>query len=191
MTFTADSYNSFLDLQDKLHQNICRKRTLVAIGTHDLATIRAPFHYKALAPAEISFRPLMEDKVFRADHLMRYYEHEKANCKLKPYVKIISSSPVFPVIYDANDVVLSLPPIINGDHSKMAGTTKDIFIECTATDLTKAHIVLNMMVTMFSPYVTRPFTVESVKVVYLDAQQQPVKTVVTPDLTCHTFTVSA
>lgn len=25
--------------QDKLHQNICRKRTLVAIGTHDLDTI--------------------------------------------------------------------------------------------------------------------------------------------------------
>ncbi len=76
---------------------------------------------------------------------------------------------------DNDQVVLSLPPIINGDHSKMAGTTKDIFIECTATDLTKAHIVLNMMVTMFSPYCTRPFTVESVKVVYLDAQQQPVR----------------
>jgi phenylalanyl-tRNA synthetase beta subunit len=27
-------------LQDKLHQNLCRQRTLVAIGTHDLATIK-------------------------------------------------------------------------------------------------------------------------------------------------------
>jgi hypothetical protein len=26
--------------QDKLHENICRKRTLVAIGTHDLDTIQ-------------------------------------------------------------------------------------------------------------------------------------------------------
>lgn len=32
LTFTQDSYNSFIDLQDKLHQNICRKRSLVAIG---------------------------------------------------------------------------------------------------------------------------------------------------------------
>ncbi len=87
-------------------QNICRKRTLVAIGTHDLSTIQAPFHYKALPPSEISFQPLMEDRVFTADALMHYYEHEKANCKLKPYVKIISSSPVYPVIYDSRGVCL-------------------------------------------------------------------------------------
>lgn len=36
----ADSYSSLIDLQDKLHQNICRKRTLVAIGTHDLDTVQ-------------------------------------------------------------------------------------------------------------------------------------------------------
>lgn len=36
INFTKDSYNSFIDLQDKLHQNICRKRSLVSMGTHDL-----------------------------------------------------------------------------------------------------------------------------------------------------------
>lgn len=39
--FDAARYSSFIDLQDKLHQNLCRQRTLVAIGTHDLATIKA------------------------------------------------------------------------------------------------------------------------------------------------------
>ncbi len=38
--FDAARYNSFIDLQDKLHQNICRNRSLVAIGTHDLSTIQ-------------------------------------------------------------------------------------------------------------------------------------------------------
>ena len=33
-SFTERAYNSFLDLQDKFHHNICRRRTLVAIGTH-------------------------------------------------------------------------------------------------------------------------------------------------------------
>ena len=28
-------------VQDKLHQNLCRQRSLVAIGTHDLATLQA------------------------------------------------------------------------------------------------------------------------------------------------------
>lgn len=41
----CDYVNSFIDLQDKLHQNICRRRTLVAIGTHDLDTIQGPFTY--------------------------------------------------------------------------------------------------------------------------------------------------
>jgi phenylalanyl-tRNA synthetase beta subunit len=36
VTFTPESYASFIDLQDKLHQNLARKRTLVAIGTHDM-----------------------------------------------------------------------------------------------------------------------------------------------------------
>lgn len=42
--------------------------------------------------------------------------------------------------------VLSLPPIINGAHSAITLNTKNVFIECTATDLTKANIVLNTMV---------------------------------------------
>ena len=53
-----ERYASFIDLQEKLHQNICRKRTLVAIGTHDLDTVQGPFVYDAKAPADIHFRPL-------------------------------------------------------------------------------------------------------------------------------------
>ena len=60
--------------------------------------------------------------------------------------------------------VLSLPPIINGDHSKITLKTKDILIECTATDKFKAQIVLDTMVTMFSTYCKQQFTVEPVQV---------------------------
>ena len=38
--FDQTRYASFLDLQDKLHQNLCRQRSLVAIGTHDLSTLQ-------------------------------------------------------------------------------------------------------------------------------------------------------
>ena len=37
--------------------------------------------------------------------------------KLKKFVPIIKDSVVYPAIYDANRVLLSLPPIINGAHS--------------------------------------------------------------------------
>ena len=40
VTFDQHSYKGFIDLQDKLHQNLCRQRSLVSIGTHDLSTIQ-------------------------------------------------------------------------------------------------------------------------------------------------------
>ena len=40
INFDSARYSSFIDLQDKLHQNLCRQRSLVAIGTHDLATLK-------------------------------------------------------------------------------------------------------------------------------------------------------
>lgn len=52
---------------------------------------------------------------------------------------------MYPVIYDKNGVVMSLPPIINGDHSKITLKTKNIFIECTATDLTKVCFVIKIL----------------------------------------------
>ena len=40
ISFDQARYKGFIDLQDKLHQNLCRQRSLVAIGTHDLAKIQ-------------------------------------------------------------------------------------------------------------------------------------------------------
>ncbi|CAI6004875.1 unnamed protein product [Closterium sp. NIES-64] len=167
ITFDQHRYNSFIDLQDRLHQNLCRRRTLVAIGTHDLDTLTPPFTYEALPPTEIKFVPLKQTKEFNAAELMEFY---KSDNKLKKFLHIISESPVFPVIYDANRTVLSLPPVINGSHSAIKLTTRNVFIECTATDLTKAKIVLNTVVTMFSEFCDNKFEVEPVEVVSTEGQ---------------------
>ncbi|KAK6296545.1 phenylalanine--tRNA ligase beta subunit [Coregonus clupeaformis] len=167
ITFTLERYDSFIELQEKLHQNVCRKRTLVAIGTHDLDTISGPFTYTAKPPGDIRFKPLNQAKEYTAQELMSLY---KTDSHLRHYLHIIEDKPVYPVIYDSNGIVLSMPPIINGDHSKITLNTKNVFIECTATDLTKAKIVLDMMVTMFCEYCEEPFTVEEAEVVYPDGR---------------------
>ncbi|KAF3810728.1 Phenylalanine--tRNA ligase beta subunit [Colletotrichum gloeosporioides] len=159
--FTQESYDSFIGLQDKLHMNLARQRTLVAIGTHDLDTIQGPFTYEALPPKEIKFKPLNQTKEMNGEELMQFYEGDK---HLGKYLHIIKDSPVYPVIYDKNRTVCSLPPIINGDHSKITVNTTNVFIEMTATDATKLDIVCDMMVTMFSQYTAEPFTVEPVKI---------------------------
>jgi phenylalanyl-tRNA synthetase beta chain len=179
ITFDEDSYASFLDLQDKLHMNICRRRTLVAIGTHNLDSVQGPFSYQALPPSDINFVPLFETKTFQSkdymDHI-RTDPNKKNN--LGKYTDIIYDSPVYPVIMDANSTVMSMPPIINGEHSKMSQATKNILIECTATDYTKALVTLNTMLAMFGEYCKVPFTYEPVDVVY----ETDGATKTTPDL---------
>lgn len=126
VTLDKDAYDSFIELQDKLHNNICRKRTLVAIGTHDLDTIKGPFSYQAKAPKDISFVPLNQDKEMNGEELMAFYENDR---KLSKFLPIIRNAPRYPVIYDSRNTVLSLPPIINSNHSKIRLDTKNIFIE--------------------------------------------------------------
>lgn len=50
--------------------------------------------------------------------------------------------------------------------------TRNVFIECTATDLHKAEIVLDTMVTMFSQYCVEQFRVEPVEVEQVDGSKQ-------------------
>ena len=133
-----------------MHHNICRRRTLVAIGTHDLDTITPPFRYRALPPKDINFVALAQEKSFNAEELFAHYDDPKNNSPIKKFLHIIEGKPNYPVVYDAEDRVLSLPPIINGNHSRISAATKNVFIECTGTDLTKGHIVLNTIVSMFS-----------------------------------------
>ena len=181
VTFDQERYDSFMDLQDQLHRNLCRQRTLVAIGTHDMDAIKPPFKYDARDPTQISFVPLTpDDRTFTAKELMEHYETEPTCKHLKPYVPIIKNSPVYPVIMDSEETVLSLPPIINGSKSKITLNTKNVFIECTATDLTKANIVLDTVVTMFSEHCAKPFTVEPVTVNYQDDAGAIVDSYITP-----------
>ncbi|KAL7413612.1 hypothetical protein BDY24DRAFT_389048 [Mrakia frigida] len=172
--FTPASYKSFIDLQDKLHANLCRGRKFVAIGTHDLDTIKGPFRYEAKAPKDIKFAPLNKETVYDAEQLMNLYETDRHLAKFLP---LIRDSPVYPVIYDSEDRVLSMPPIINSNHSKITLQTKNIFIDMTATDQTKLDIVACIMTTMFAEYTEIPFTIEPVNVIFPDGTAR-----LTPDV---------
>ena len=110
----------------------------MAIGTHDLDTINGPFYYDAKKPEDIKFVPLKQTREFNAKDLLEFYlvycfvsydgffifivifvVYLQNDEHLKAYVPIIKDSPVYPVIYDSNNVILSLPPIINGMLSRL------------------------------------------------------------------------
>ena len=108
------------------------------------------------------------------EELMQFYEvggHSLPQGSIRPdtdssqkdkslgrYLHIIRDSPVYPVIYDSQRTVCSLPPVINGNHSKISPSTRNVFIEITALDKTKVEIVNNILVAMFSRYTDEPFT---------------------------------
>ncbi|KAG9510108.1 Phenylalanine--tRNA ligase beta subunit, partial [Fragariocoptes setiger] len=175
--------DSFIDLQDKLHQNIGRKRALVSIGTHDLDKITGPFRYTACPPNQLKFVPLNQTKEYTGLEMMDLY----SDSHLKQYLHLIRDKPRYPVIYDKNNVVLSMPPIINGNVSKLTLDTKNILIEITATDRAKAIIALDTIVTMLisSTAVKNPYVVEQISVVYPDGRKYA-----TPNLDYHSETIS-
>ena len=181
--FTKERYDSFISLQDKLHANLARQRTLVSIGTHDLDTIKGPFHYAAETPEKIKFIPLNQTKEINAAQLMTFYEKDK---HLNKFLHIIRDKPVYPVIRDASGTVLSLPPIINGEHSKITLKTVNVLIEITAVDKAKVEIVNKILVAMFSRYCAEPFTVEPVRV----ESPHNGETRMTPDLAPRAMTAS-
>lgn len=172
VNLTQELYDSFIDLQDKIHQNIGRKRSIVSIGTHDLDTIKGPFVYTAMKPEDLKFIPLNQDKEFTAVELMDFY----ADSHLKPYLPLIKDKSEYPVILDQNKTVLSMPPIINGNVSKITLNTKNILIEITATDREKATIAMDTIVSMLVS-TTGNFAAESVEITHFDGRKY-----VTPDM---------
>lgn len=76
------------------------------------------------------------------------------------------------LILDSNSTICSLPPIINGEHSKITLSTKNVFIEVTGTDWAKTNIVLDTIVTMFSEYCAAPFKIEPVEIEYFNGKKE-------------------
>ena len=183
ISFTPASYASFIDLQDKIHNGIGRRRQIVSMGTHDLDTVDGPFTYDALDPADIVFCPLNQQVTVDGHNLMRLYE---SDLKIRKFLPLIRDSPRYPVIRDASQRVMSLPPIINSEHSKITLATKNVFVEVTATDLTKAMLALSTIVTDFAEYCAGSgLDIEPVEIVHANGN-----TMLTPCLDSRLQTVS-
>ncbi len=134
------SLKSLMDLQEKLHITHGRKRKKVAIGVHDLKNVMPPFRYTTAKPGEVSFIPLdMSDE-------MNLGEILKKHPKGREYAWILEGFGRYPVILDKKDKVLSFPPIINGELTKVSEDTLDLFIEVTGNSEKAVNQALNIIV---------------------------------------------
>jgi len=153
--------NGLIQLQEKMHQTMGRRRDKLAIGLHDLSTVEAPFTYKAVEPEKVSFKPLEYDKHMQLGEILE--KHEKG----QKYSWILEEEDKYPVIEDADGKILSFPPIINNQLTEVETGTDDIFIDVTGKDRYTVLKALNILTTALAE---RGGEVESVDI---DGEKMP------------------
>ena len=132
---------SLMDLQEKLHFGLGRNRKKVAIGVHDFEPIQPPFKYKAVDPDSVEFVPLAKTESMTLREILE--RHEKG----VEYAHLLKKADKYPLIVDANNNVLSFPPIINGSLTEVTPYTKNVFIDVTGTDRRSIEYALNIIIT--------------------------------------------
>ncbi len=155
VTMTDELIRSLMELQEKVHLTVGRKRQKVAVGIHDLDMVRPPFVYRAVEPESVSFVPLAKEESMNLREILQ--RHEKGI----DYAYVLEGKSKYPVILDADGQVLSFPPIINGRLTTVTERTKNIFIDVTGTDLNAISGVLNIVATAMAE---RGASIQSVKV---------------------------
>lgn len=141
LEISDDVLRSLMEMQEKLHLTIGRKRSKVAIGIHDIDKVSSPFIYKAAAPKDISFVPLSKTERMDMGEILK--KHEKG----KEYAHLLKGRKTYPVILDSRGEVVSFPPIINGALTTVTTSTKNLFIDVTGTDLKTVKGSLDLIVT--------------------------------------------
>lgn len=139
LEFNDYSIESLMALQEDLHWGLGRDRKKVSIGIHDISDIEPPFRYVA-ADMDFSFVPLdFEQPMTMQEILERHPKGVK-------YAHLMEGFDKYPLILDAKDQVLSFPPIINGQLTRVSHETRDLFIDVTGLDR-KVYTALNIVVT--------------------------------------------
>lgn len=142
LRFDDEKIKELIEVQEKLHITIGRKRKKVAIGIYPMEKIRLPITFKAVEPDKIKFVPLEIDKKLSGLEILQ--KHPAG----KEYAHLLAGKMKFPVFIDSNKEILSMPPIINSQLTgKITSKTRDVFIECSGLDFETLKKCLNIIVT--------------------------------------------
>jgi len=175
---------SLIQLQEKLHATMGRKRAKGAIGIHDLAMLKGgtatddgqgrSITYTGIDPEGDTFVPLdAETEMTPAEVLSDHPIGDQ-------YADLVAEYDRYPAIYD--DIGLfSFPPVINGRRTEVTTDSRELFVEMTGTDQWTIDRMLNIVCYALD---ARGATIEEVAVEYADGRA------VRPDLATKTKRVT-
>jgi phenylalanyl-tRNA synthetase beta chain len=140
LSLDDEDIRQIIALQEDLHNGLGRKRRVVAIGLHDLDAIRPPLAYRAV-DSSFKFVPLGGRNSMSIRSMLTETAEGRA------YGAALGRSSLYPVITDSKGTVLSFPPIINGDVTRVTTKTRRMFVDVTSTDQKAGDDVMAVVAT--------------------------------------------
>ncbi len=165
--FDEEDVVGIMEMQEDLHWGIGRDRRKASIGVHNLAVVNSPFTFTAVDPESVRFVPLDETDEMNLKQITE--KHEKGIT----YRHLIDWAPKYPLLFDRNGKILSMPPIINGELTRIDEKTRDLFLDVTGTNYAAVEKSLNILSTALADMGGK---IERVEVKYID------QVVFSPDL---------
>lgn len=157
---------SIMQLQEKLHESLGRRRRKASIGVYDLDTVKPPIIYTTTQPEGLKFIPLgFSEEMSPAEILEK---HPKG----MEYGHLLKGLPRYPILVDSTGRVLSMPPIVNSEETKVTEKTRRIFVDVTGLDWKTVH---GALIIMLAALAERKCSIASVKI------KSGRKTLTTPD----------
>jgi phenylalanyl-tRNA synthetase beta chain len=140
ITITDDGLKQFIQTQEKLSENFGNRRAAVSVGLYNAAKITWPVRYIDVDPQSATFVPLGFDEPLTLREILE--RHPKGI----DYRYVLEGQPRYPLLVDANDQVLSFPPIIN---SRALGEVKVgddyLLVEVTGTEMHQVLLAANIL----------------------------------------------
>lgn len=179
-----DRIKLLMNLQEGLHWALGRDRKLASIGVYDLDTLALdqPLRYEAVEPGALRFVPLGFSPGDPASALTPAEILEKHKTGVA-YAHLLKPFSAYPLLRDGRGTVLSMPPIINSEVTRVTQATKRFFIDVTGLSLRTIERTLSTLVTSLQD-VLPEVTVEAVTI------DDPAGRRVTPDLSPQAMTLT-
>jgi phenylalanyl-tRNA synthetase beta chain len=138
-----------MNLQEDLHWALGRNRKLASIGVYDFDALHGTrYRYDAVAPDGVRFVPLGFDPAQPESALTPREILERHKTGME-FAHLLRELRAYPLLRDERGTVLSMPPIINSESTRVTLKTRQCFVDVTglsqrSVDRALAILVANL-----------------------------------------------
>jgi phenylalanyl-tRNA synthetase beta chain len=137
----SKTLKQIISMQEDLHNGIGRRRSKASIGFHNLNNIEFPLDYTTTSD-NLSFIPLDHQFKLTLTEILNNTESGKK------FGELLKGSN-YPILKDYRNTVISFPPIINSEFTRIKEGTDNLFVEVTGVDKkTVDNALANLIATL-------------------------------------------